>query len=236
MVQEKLYGPIVAINPELSQILGLPPSATSFPSKLEQRIREILPAAMLEPPMCSEADTNLSSLRAEQTVSDGRTFEVHRIPLCDQAQPGILIMLDIDFFKKVNDTWGHAIGDQVLKHLSALLRQSLRLRNGDMAGRLGGEEFGILLAATNLQGGTQLAERLREIIASTPALTEQGPISFTASLGVSILDQNLLSIDQGLERADAALYYAKRHGRNQVSVWTPEMVMTQSAATAATSN
>lgn len=285
MVQEHLYGPIVAMNQALSELLGLPQSASQFPPELERRVREILPAEMLVEPNFLEQDSPTANLRVEQTLDDGRTFEIHRIALWDeerslglfwllrditqskqresalehlastdtltalpnrrafmgrlqqefngvrsnQAAAGVLIMLDIDFFKKVNDTWGHAVGDQVLKHLSALLRQSLRLRNGDMAGRLGGEEFAILLTATELQGGVQLAERLRELIATTPAITDQGPITFTASLGVSVLDGQLQSIDQGLERADAALYYAKRHGRNQVRVWNPDMRITQSA-------
>ncbi|MGE8397766.1 MAG: GGDEF domain-containing protein, partial [Comamonas sp.] len=139
---------------------------------------------------------------------------------------GVLLMLDIDFFKSINDSWGHAAGDEVLKHLSTLLRQSLRLRNGDIAGRLGGEEFAILLPATDLRGGVQMAERLRELISSTPASTEHGPISFTASMGICIFDASLSSIDQGLERADAALYYAKRSGRNQVFTWNPTIVLT----------
>lgn len=286
MVQEHLYGPIVAINHELSEILGVSQSALKFSAELAAKVGDVLPPEMLLEPQFSANEPQAGSLSVERVLSDGRTFEIHRIPLWHEerslglfwmlrdisqskqresvlehlastdaltalpnrraflarlqqefhalrsgtAPCGVLLMLDIDFFKRVNDTWGHAIGDQVLQHLAALLHQSLRLRNGDIAGRLGGEEFAILLPATDLHGGVQLAERLRELIATTPALTDQGPVNFTASLGVSVLEPQLTSIDQGLERADAALYYAKRHGRNQVSTWNPTMVLTQSAA------
>ena len=129
-------------------------------------------------------------------------------------KPGILLMIDIDFFKKVNDTWGHGIGDQVLQHLASVLRQSLR--SDDMAARLGGEEFTVLLPQTELHDGLQLAERLRAAIARTPATTDQGAIPITVSLGVSVLDGSLSSIDEGLSRSDTALYAAKHQGRNRV--------------------
>lgn len=286
MVQESLYGPIVAINQEFSEVLKLSPTETSVPPDLEAKVRALLPPELLlEPEQLAPGQTSAVH-SVERTFSNGRTFEIHRIALGDAQQalglfwvlrditqtkqretalehlastdtltalpnrrafmarlqqelnavrsgestPGVLVMLDIDFFKRVNDSWGHAVGDRVLEHLAALLRQSLRLRSGDMAARLGGEEFAVLLASTDLPGGLQLAERLRELIASTPYLAEHGPIAFTASLGLSVLDGTLAHIDQGLERADAALYYAKRHGRNQVRVWNAQMVITQSAA------
>lgn len=142
-----------------------------------------------------------------------------------QASPGVLLMVDIDFFKRVNDTWGHAIGDQVLKHLSGLLRK--RLRQSDTPGRWGGEEFVVLLPSTDLQAGVRVAEQLRAVIESTPAPTDQGLIAFTASIGVGALHAGLNHMDEGLRQADVALYYAKRHGRNRVCEWQPEMDVEQ---------
>lgn len=149
--------------------------------------------------------------------------EFNDVRMGDQ-RPGILLMIDIDFFKKVNDTWGHGVGDQVLQHLATVLRQSLR--SSDMAARMGGEEFTVLL----LEDGLQLAERLRLAIANSPAPSDQGPISITVSLGLSVLDATLDNIDQGLTRADAALYTAKHQGRNRVCAWEPGMEVTQTQA------
>lgn len=145
-----------------------------------------------------------------------------------QHEPGILLMIDIDFFKKVNDTWGHSIGDQVLQNLASVLRQNLRL--GDMAARLGGEEFTVLLPQTCLQDGLLLAERLRVAVANSSAATDQGAITITVSLGVCVLDASLTSIDEALSRSDAALYAAKHHGRNCVCTWSDGMQRTQFAA------
>ena len=153
--------------------------------------------------------------------------EFNDVRMGDQ-RPGILLMIDIDFFKKVNDTWGHGVGDQVLQHLATVLRQSLR--SSDMAARMGGEEFTVLLPQSNLEDGLQLAERLRLAIANSPAPSDQGPISITVSLRLSVLDATLDNIDQGLTRADAALYTAKHQGRNRVCAWEPGMEVTQTQA------
>lgn len=277
MVQERLYGPVVAMNQRICDLLGLREPVAEFPPELVRKIEALLPARMLvEPEAPASAHTTVVD-RVEQLLPDGRTYEVHRVPLWEgtrplglfwmlsditlrkqresalehlaatdtltqlpnrraflarleqewsrvqqgQAQPGVLLMIDIDFFKRVNDTWGHAVGDQVLKHLAALLQQ--HLRGTDMAGRLGGEEFAVLLPQTPIQAGLGVAEQLREVIAATPAVTDQGAIAFAVSIGVSSLSAGLANTDQGLEQADAALYYAKRHGRNQVREWQEGM-------------
>ena len=139
------------------------------------------------------------------------------------VQPSVLLMVDIDFFKRVNDTWGHAVGDEVLKHLAALLRKWLR--GSDMAGRLGGEEFAVLLPNTDMDASLHVAEQLRQMVEKTPAVTAQAEIPFQISIGVSCFDLGLRTMDEGLQQADAALYYAKRNGRNRVCHWTPGMAM-----------
>lgn len=142
---------------------------------------------------------------------------------------GVVVMLDIDFFKKVNDTWGHATGDRVLKHLAKLLMGSLRL--DDMAGRLGGEEFALLLPATDIEGGLTLAERLRETVALQEVPTDTDSITFTISLGLSVLDAGVSGIGESLARADAAMYHSKRNGRNRVTAWQVGMTGGPSPAT-----
>ena len=131
-----------------------------------------------------------------------------------QHKGAALLMVDIDHFKRVNDSHGHAVGDAVLRQFATLLQQSLR--KPDLAGRLGGEEFAILLPGTDLDGALVYAERLRERIASSPCEDEGLSIGYTISIGVSIFRAEDESGDQPLSRADAGLYAAKQKGRNRV--------------------
>jgi diguanylate cyclase (GGDEF)-like protein/PAS domain S-box-containing protein len=133
------------------------------------------------------------------------------------ANPLAIMMLDLDFFKRVNDTYGHAIGDHVLCMVAE--RCAGNLREVDILGRYGGEEFVVLLPETNLASASIVAERLCRLIGDEPIKTEKGPVSVTVSLGVAPLDDACESFDALLERADQALYAAKENGRNQVAVW-----------------
>jgi diguanylate cyclase (GGDEF)-like protein/PAS domain S-box-containing protein len=131
--------------------------------------------------------------------------------------PLSLYMLDIDFFKKVNDSYGHKIGDLVLVKLAEVCRQTLR--EVDIIGRVGGEEFVILLPETNLTEATEVAERLRESIAISRVPLEGGlPLHFTVSIGVTSLISKDDNLDVLLNRADKALYKAKESGRNRVCI------------------
>lgn len=132
------------------------------------------------------------------------------------GQPATMLMLDIDHFKQVNDGYGHAVGDSVLRHFAELTQQSLR--RIDLFGRLGGEEFGILLPGTALEGAIEFAERLREQVAETPASSEKGEIRLTVSIGAAEFDSVDPSPDSILARADVALYRAKGGGRNRVEM------------------
>jgi diguanylate cyclase (GGDEF)-like protein len=124
------------------------------------------------------------------------------------------IMLDIDHFKQVNDTHGHAVGDHVLKEVADCCRQTMRKE--DVLGRYGGDEFAIMLPESNLVATCQVAERLRQRIAQKPIDTEVGPVTVTVSLGVSTLDDECSNPETLLANADQALYVAKRSGRNRV--------------------
>lgn len=128
---------------------------------------------------------------------------------------GTLVMFDLDHFKRVNDTWGHAVGDQVLVQVAGITRQLLRTT--DTAGRLGGEEFMILLPSTTLAGARQLAERLRQTIADTPVEGPEDTFNITASLGITLFPaHDTDDLPQAMQRADQALYIAKSSGRNCV--------------------
>ena len=125
-----------------------------------------------------------------------------------------VILVDVDHFKQVNDTWGHAAGDEVLKMIARVLGQVVR--ETDTAARIGGEEFVILLPETGPEGAAQTAGRLLEVVAATVVPQEQAPgISVTISIGVATIstDQNGEGL---LQRADRAMYQAKSKGRNQL--------------------
>jgi diguanylate cyclase (GGDEF)-like protein/PAS domain S-box-containing protein len=126
-----------------------------------------------------------------------------------------VIMLDIDHFKKINDTYGHAIGDEILLSLVAMVQKLLR--SPDIFGRLGGEEFAVVLPATDLAGGATVAGRLREAAESLCYhLDGETQVVFTISLGVASWRPGDSGMEELLERADAALYVAKESGRNRV--------------------
>jgi diguanylate cyclase (GGDEF)-like protein len=131
-------------------------------------------------------------------------------------RPLAAIMLDIDHFKQVNDSYSHAVGDQVLQELAN--RCKARLRRTDLLGRYGGEEFAILLPETDEESAIKVAERLRKTIEKKPVETDRGAISITISLGVTTANENAPELAILLDHADTAMYAAKQAGRNRVSV------------------
>lgn len=127
-----------------------------------------------------------------------------------------LLMLDIDYFKNVNDMYGHDAGDDVLKGLSVTGMRVLR--KIDIFGRIGGEEFSVLLPDTGLEGAEMVAERLRSEIEQTRMLTRSGELSITVSIGVATLNEKTRTLEHLLKAADVGLYAAKHAGRNRVMV------------------
>lgn len=128
--------------------------------------------------------------------------------------PLALLMFDVDHFKRVNDRYGHPAGDEVLRRLAATCRDLLR--DEDLVGRLGGEEFAVLLIHPHPQSAALVAERLREAV-QAQAIDHAGrAIAVTVSLGIAELGEGIDSVEQLISRADACLYTAKRTGRNRV--------------------
>jgi diguanylate cyclase (GGDEF)-like protein len=132
-----------------------------------------------------------------------------------RRSPLACLMLDIDFFKSVNDEHGHAAGDQVLKRVAEIVVAAIRPY--DLLGRLGGEEFAVLLPDTDPAIAAMIAERLRVAISASPALVDGVALPITASIGVSILASEDAAIDPLLDRADRALYEAKNAGRDCIA-------------------
>lgn len=127
------------------------------------------------------------------------------------------IMADIDFFKKVNDTYGHAAGDEVIKMAANSLREVVR--DMDMVARFGGEEFCVILPGAPLEQAQMIAERCREKIAEQ----NTNGVKVTGSFGVTSIRMGASSATQLIQQADEALYYSKQHGRNQVTCWKSGM-------------
>jgi diguanylate cyclase (GGDEF)-like protein/PAS domain S-box-containing protein len=138
-----------------------------------------------------------------------------------RGKPSALAMLDLDHFKRVNDTHGHAAGDAALLMLADLLRENLRPE--DAIGRIGGEEFAILFTGLTLTSATPIADRLRRQLQAERFATDSGPAGVTMSVGLASLDAGR-NVDSALRLADAALYAAKRKGRNRIEVAVTEMI------------
>jgi diguanylate cyclase (GGDEF)-like protein len=146
----------------------------------------------------------------------------HFLNLCENewvrfrryGRPPAIILLDIDFFKSINDRHGHDIGDRVLMEVAHVLRSEKRAT--DFVGRLGGEEFALLLPDVSLESACAAADRLRRAVANRVIVVEQSTISITVSLGVSVTREGMDGIAELIKEADVALYDAKRSGRNRV--------------------
>lgn len=125
-----------------------------------------------------------------------------------------LVMMDIDHFKPINDTHGHPVGDEVIRQISGLIKHSLR--QPDLGGRYGGEEFAIILPETELEGGEIFAERIRGLVEQKQVQCEGLDLQVTVSIGVASIGPLCVSAEDWLVAADNALYRAKDSGRNRV--------------------
>ena len=169
---------------------------------LESRLSEMKTVALTD---------QLTGIANRRALVESINVELER---CRRAKAKVtLAVLDLDFFKHVNDTYGHLGGDEVLRAVSALVKRLLRPY--DTFGRIGGEEFALFFSDTELGESISILQRIREQIESSPILFEGQSISITASVGVTTLDSNTDFIKL-YEQADAALYQAKSAGRNRV--------------------
>jgi diguanylate cyclase (GGDEF)-like protein len=185
-----------------------------------------LPLAIKERGQADQRASDLETLAAVDWLTglyNRRQFESLAQAELARSQrymrPLTLMMLDIDHFKKVNDTYGHATGDRVLQALATVCLATKR--DADIAARLGGEEFALLLPETTAGAAAQFAERLRQQIRDCAPVVEGEKLPITVSIGIAASSQTTAGVQPLLSNSDQALYEAKRAGRNRVVVWQP---------------
>jgi two-component system cell cycle response regulator len=185
--------------------------------------------------LASHLAVSLSNARMVQKLetmatTDGLTGLFNKRAMLDQAAAKVaaasrfgrklsVLITDIDFFKKVNDTYGHDMGDVVIKGLADILKKQKRAT--DVVARFGGEEFIVLCEQTDEAGAALLGERIREELEATVFNTPTGPLSVTCSVGISTFPEAGSTWDELFKGADEALYVSKRTGRNRVTAWAP---------------
>jgi diguanylate cyclase (GGDEF)-like protein len=181
----------------------------------EEMAREIEQRKLLEEELRKLATTDyLTGLFIRRQLFELGEKEISRAKR--NNTPLSLMILDIDHFKSINDTYGHAIGDEVLKNFSIIFRDSLR--NIDTVCRFGGEEFVAILPDTDIQLAMEVAQRLRQNIETSIMPIEGAELRYTISIGLTGLRETDIEINQLINRADEALYNAKKSGRNRVVV------------------
>lgn len=154
--------------------------------------------------------TQLANRRHFMRQLDAELARLQRSP----EQSAAILMFDLDYFKTINDRWGHNVGDQALCHFAAIL--SSQLRKTDTAGRLGGEEFAVVLSEANLDKAMHFAARIQSELAKAPIMHGEEQIFLAVSVGISSLNASDANVEAALSRSDIALYCAKRGGRNRI--------------------
>ena len=168
---------------------------------------------MAELERLSETDALTNTLNRRGFLKQAeREFERMR----RTGQPLTIVMVDIDHFKAVNDSYGHAAGDLVLAMVADCCRK--QSRNIDILSRFGGEEFIILLTDASLEAANKIVTRLHQAIAGSSVSTIKGEVAVTASFGLATVDPNAVDLETAIRLADEALYEAKNSGRNCIKI------------------
>lgn len=234
-----LVRPVRRLSQEAARVAGgnldvdIPVSGLSEVSYLTQVFNHMVSSLRHGREKLSDANKALLETNKELhhlSITDGLTGLLNRNHISElldreisrsrrYGHPISVLMLDIDYFKKVNDTFGHQTGDIVMRRLADLFCKAVR--ENDMVGRYGGEEFLILLPGTDAQSGVQTAQRIRKMVQHLEIGTSGENVSVTVSIGISSYPQYGQDADAVICAADAALYQAKSNGRNQVVISEP---------------
>jgi diguanylate cyclase (GGDEF)-like protein len=197
-------------------ITGPPIAVASVEAEQVQRLVEELGGRLAAARAVHEAERR-AVVDQLTDLPNRREFERQRYK--KQAPPVTLIFLDLDRFKVVNDTFGHAAGDSALRHVAGLLKAVIREQ--DIAARIGGEEFAVWMPETSMAEGLEVAERIRSTVESTPWHWQGTPRPLTLSCGVATFPESVGDVHNLPSAADAALYRAKQAGRNRVEKANP---------------
>jgi len=198
---------INAFNPhqiELIEVLGTQASISIANARLHAEIEKMA---------TTDGLTGLFNHRHFQERLSAEVKRLSRFP-----EPLSLMLIDIDYFKKVNDTYGHPAGDKILQGVASILKTTLR--NIDIPARYGGEEFAAILIGTNNTGAKNMAERFRKAVMETTFNIDNKDLNVTVSIGISTITSDKDRKENMIERADQALYHAKKSGRNQSMLWS----------------
>ena len=199
-----------------------PPLASMFGIVHFETLIYVIGSAVLLVAMMKERSESRYSQAADTDVLTGlpnrRAFQAMAARILDRARhdgtPVAIVMCDLDHFKAVNDTYGHAIGDRVLKVFATAARQAIR--PNEFIARIGGEEFAAILPGASAQASCASAQRIREAFAAAAETVDEHRVAATVSIGVAIAQEDNLPLETLMEAADAALYRAKLNGRNWV--------------------
>ena len=208
---EQVLGTVTLVS---SRAKAFPPATREMLRVISHQVGVSLQNARLYQSMEMRATTDgLTGLTNHRAFQE-RLEQLH--DLCERTgQKYSLILTDIDHFKSVNDTYGHPVGDAVLRRVAAIFNQ--HARKVDIVARYGGEEFVLVLPDTDADGAAVFANRLREEIAAQMITSDNGSFSVTMSLGVAAYPQDGVDRHGLIEKSDQALYYCKEHGRNRVT-------------------
>lgn len=182
---------------------------------LELRARQIDLKAANEQLYILATTDQLTDMKNRRYFIEKLELEVERT--CRYSRPCVVAILDADHFKAINDSYGHDVGDKVLKVLSQIMLE--QLRNVEVIGRIGGEEFAIQFVETSMAAAVIACQRLLDRIRGAKVMAEDTEIGFTCSIGLTAVVLDGDTADAVLKRADEALYRAKRLGRNRFEVW-----------------
>ncbi|MRV76506.1 diguanylate cyclase [Duganella sp. FT92W] len=201
LTAQKLFTSVIACLRAYELIREIHALNADLEARVAMRTAELQKLAMLDP-LTGAGNRRHLEERAVAEIAD-----------CQRTSRALgVIMFDIDHFKHINDTWGHAVGDIVLQKV--VQTASAQLRATDFLARIGGEEFVILVPGDGLAGAAHIAERIRAALACSPICAQAVSVPVTSSFGVTLVSET--SLDGALVRADEALYQAKHGGRNQV--------------------
>ena len=234
-----------AVNTTLDTVVGLLDETRQQRDELAkgEELKRLHESLQREHEALNEANARLSTLASTDMLTNlpnHRALQTLLKQECERARrfgrPLSLLFFDGDRFKQVNDTYGHSVGDVVLRELGERTRSVLRA--GDTVGRFGGEEFLVLLPETDAQEAKVVAERLRSAVAASPVAPHEvaGGIAVTVSIGVASYPINGATANELHEQADQAMYWSKRLGRNQVRTATEAARANRDAALKAATN